>query len=324
MLRKKSVLIAALVGVFAVGSDRVAVSAQEVLDGIAAVVNGDVITFSQVRELVGARERALRDSYRGKELVEKIRETRTAALQDLIDRQLILQEFKKSNFTIPDYILEDRIQTIIREEFGGDRKAFMRTLQAQGLTLSRFKEIEREKIIVQAMRQKTLNSPFVVSPQRVEEYYQKHRSDYTSEEQVKLRMIVLREDTSGIVGDPKTMAEEIREKVKSGADFEKMAQLYSDDSTRDIGGDWGWIDRKTLNEKLTSAAFKLKPGQVSDVIEIDGSYYLLYADEKKNALVKPLAAVREEIEKKLLQEERQKQQERWLQSLRRKAYIKTF
>src|SRR5439155_11680457 len=97
---------------------------QEVLNGIAAVVNGDVITFSQVRELTGARERALRDSLKGEELVNKIKELRVQAINDLIDRQLILQEFKKNKFTIPEYVIDDRIQTIIREEFGGDRQAF--------------------------------------------------------------------------------------------------------------------------------------------------------------------------------------------------------
>ena len=74
----------------------VAVStAEEVLDGIAAVVNKDVITFSQVRELVAMQERALRQTYEGKELMEKIKELRLAAINDLIDRQLVLQEFEK-------------------------------------------------------------------------------------------------------------------------------------------------------------------------------------------------------------------------------------
>lgn len=94
---------------------------QEVLDGLAAVVNDDVITFSQVRELVSARENSLRQTYQGQELLEKIKETRMAAVNDLIDRQLILQEFKKNKFNIPDFVVEDRIQTIIREEFRGDR-----------------------------------------------------------------------------------------------------------------------------------------------------------------------------------------------------------
>src|SRR5678815_4835459 len=106
--------------------------AQQVLDGIAAVVNEDVITFSQVRELIGSSEQAARQQLKGTELDEKIKEIRLRAINDLVDRQLILQEFYKNKFNIPDHFIDDRVQTIIREEFGGDRAAFIRTLGAQG------------------------------------------------------------------------------------------------------------------------------------------------------------------------------------------------
>src|ERR1700687_6473696 len=75
----------------------------EVVDGVAAVVNGEVITFSQVRGLVGPREKLLRAQFSGEELIKKVKEARQAALQDLIDRQLILQAFKKENYQIPDH-----------------------------------------------------------------------------------------------------------------------------------------------------------------------------------------------------------------------------
>src|SRR5258708_36339879 len=91
--------------------------AQDVLNGIAAVVNDEVITFSQVRELVGAKEQSARQQLKGEELVEKIKEIRLQAINDLIDRQLILQEVKKQKFQIPDYFINDRVSTIIREEF---------------------------------------------------------------------------------------------------------------------------------------------------------------------------------------------------------------
>src|SRR3954466_7747512 len=73
----------------------------EVVDGIAAVVNGDIITFSQVRGLVAPREKLLRSQYHGEELVKAVQEVRAAALKDLIDRQLIIQAFAKESFQIP-------------------------------------------------------------------------------------------------------------------------------------------------------------------------------------------------------------------------------
>ena len=301
----------------------------EVIDGVAAIVNNDVITISQVRELIGARERAMRESYRGPDLADKVKEMRLAALKDLVDRQLILQEFSKmqeKGANIPDYVVDDRVQTIIREEFGGDRAAFVRTLQAQGYTLTRFKEIEKEKIIVQAMRQSKITDNFVVSPKQVQDFYDKNREAYSLPEQVKLRMIVLREGNSddiGSGGDKKQTAEEIRQKLAGGAEFERMAQMYSEDeSTSDTGGDWGWIERNTLNEQLTKTAFSLKAGGISPVIRIGDSYYILFVEARKNSSVKPLGEVREEIERNLMQQERMKVQQRWLDTLRQKAYIK--
>ena len=301
----------------------------DVVDGIAAIVNSDVVTISQVRELVGARERSLRDLYRGAELEQKVEEMRISAIKDLIDRQLILQEFKKlqeKGASIPEYVIDDRVQAIIRQEFGGDRAAFVRTLQAQGFTLTRFKEIERDKVIVQAMRQSKVENDFVISPTQIQAYYDKNKTAYATPEQVKLRMIVIREGSSGDVpevGSKKDLAEEIRQKVASGAEFDRMAQMYSEDeTTQQAGGDWGWIERNTLNEELTNIAFSLRAGEVSPVINIENTYYILKVEARKNASIKPITDVRDEIEKNLIQQERTKAQQRWLETLRQKAYIK--
>lgn len=327
-MRLSFLLLAILLTLTASVSRTIAQQA-EIIDGVAAIVNNDVITISQVRELVGARERALREGYQGPDLADRIKEMRLAALKDLVDRQLIIQEFQKmqeKGANIPDYVIDDRIQGIIRQEFGGDRAAFIRTLQAQGYTLTRFKEIEKEKIIVQAMRQAKLNDNFVVSPNQVQGFYDKNKADFTIPDQVKLRMIILREGNEGDSADSGNKAQtanEIRQKLIEGADFNRMAQMYSEDeSTRDMGGDWGWVERNTLNEELTKSAFSLKAGGISPVITLGDSYYILYVEARKNASVKPISEVREAIEQNLMQQERMKAQQRWLDTLRQKAYIK--
>lgn len=301
---------------------------EEVLNGIAAVVNGEIITFSQVRELVGARERSAAEVYQGEELQRRIKEMRQGAVKDLVDRALILQEFRKKEFNIPSYIIDDSINRIIRQEFGGDRTAFVKTLQAQGYTMARFREVEKDKITVQAMRQAKTSDNIIVSPVKIREYYNKNSASYTTPEQVKLRMIVLKEGSSN--GDApsdssagkKQMAAELREKLAGGAEFDRLAQMYSEDSTSDMGGDWGWIERKTLNEDLAKVAFSLKPGEISTVTQLDNGYYILMVEARKPAVTKPLSEVQPEIVQALIQEEKLKGQERWLKSLREKAYIK--
>ena len=128
----------------------------QVVDGIAAVVNGDVITYSQVRVLSAPREKLLRSQYTGQELGNKLKEARELALKDLIDRRLVIQAFKKESYQIPDHFVDQRMQEIIRESFGGDRNTFIKTLEAQNYTLGEFKEKEMERIMVQAMRTKNV------------------------------------------------------------------------------------------------------------------------------------------------------------------------
>lgn len=303
-------------------------AAEQVVNGIAAVVNGEVVTYSQVRELVSAQERSASEIYQGEELQQKVADMRKKAVQELIDRALILQEFKKKEFNIPSYVIDDSIQRIIRTDFGGDRAAFVKTLQAQGYTMARFREVQKDKITVQAMRQSKTSDNSLVSPVKIREYYNKHASSYTTPEQVKLRMIVLKEGGSN--GDTpadasvskKQMVAEIREKLAGGAEFDRLAQMYSEDSTNESGGDWGWIERKTLNEELAKVAFSLKPGEISPIIPLDNAYYILMVESKKPAVTKPLSEVQSQIVDALSQEEKIKGQERWLQELRQKAYIR--
>ena len=298
----------------------------QVIDGIAAVVNGDVITYSQVRGLVAPREKMLRTQLKGDELAKQLKMAREFALKDLIDRQLIIQAFKKESFAIPEHFVDQRVDDIIKDNFGGDRNTFIKTLQAQNYTLGEFKKMESEKIIVQAMRQKNVKPANIASPTKVREFYEKHRAEFTSKEEVKLRMIMIPAHSSGsdTAGSQKALAEELLGKLASGAAFDRIAQMYSEDSTRDAGGDWGWVERATLAAPLAKVAFSMPVGKISNIVELGGNYYILKIEEKRGGESVAMQKLRPQIEQKLVQEEAQRQQELWLATLRQKAYIRTF
>src|SRR6476660_10398209 len=146
-----------------------------VVDGIAAVVNGEVITYSQVRSISAPQERLIRQQYTGADLEKKLTELRQAAVKDLIDRRLVIQAFKKESYEIPDHIVDQRVNQIIHEAFGGDRNTFVKTLEAQNFTLGEFKQKEMEKIIVGAMKSHNVKTNHIISPVKIEDYYRKHR-----------------------------------------------------------------------------------------------------------------------------------------------------
>ena len=293
-----------------------------VLDGIAAVVNDDVITYFQVRELTGALENSLNANYSGNALSERVKEVRLRALNDLVDRQLILQEFKKIKGQIPPHAIDDRVNGIIREEFGGDKSAFLRTIAAQGFTLDRIRKMEEEKIIVQAMRSREVKNEPMLKPGAVEQYYHQHIQDWTTNDEVKLRMLTISHGSKP--ADNRKLIQELRDKVIRGADFADLARVYSEDSTQDKGGDWGWIKHGELSPEMEQAIFRLATGKVSDVMDMNQAYYVMLVEQKKGGISKPLKELRKEIENHLLQIERQKDQQEWLQRLRKKAYVKIY
>jgi parvulin-like peptidyl-prolyl isomerase len=297
----------------------------QVVDGIAAVVNGEVITYSQVRALSAPREKLLRSQLTGKDLEKKLIELRELALKDLIDRRLIIQAFKKESYQIPDHIVDQRVHDIIRESFGGDRNTFVKTLEAQNYSLGEFKEKELERIMVSAMRSHNVKTNSIISPTKIEDYYRKHHEEFTSKEQIKLRMIMIpgQKDTASAPAQ-KALAEEVLGKLAGGAEFDRTAQVYSEDSTKDNGGDWGWIERNTLAAPLEKFAFNMPIGRISNIIDYAGNYYIIQVEDKRGGATRSLAEARGDIEKKLLQEEAQGIQERWIAGLRAKAYIKTF
>src|SRR4029434_11362739 len=122
----------------------------------------------------------------------------------------------------------------------------------------------------------------------------------------------------------RALAEQVLGNLAGGAEFEQTAQLYSEDSTRDNGGDWGWIQRNTLAAPLEKFAFNMPVGRISNIVDYAGNYYILKVEDKRGGTTKSLAEARGALEKKLIQDEAAQIQERWIASLREKAYIRTF
>ena len=126
-------------------------------DGIAALVNDDVITFSDVQNSLGNTEEELAQSYRGNELMDKIRDARKDALEQLVERRLIIQDFKKRGGIIPESIIEGEIQVIIDEHYGKDRSLFIKTLEALGLSLETFQDRISDKLPVRFLQGKHIH-----------------------------------------------------------------------------------------------------------------------------------------------------------------------
>ncbi|NJK90590.1 MAG: parvulin peptidyl-prolyl isomerase [Blastochloris sp.] len=307
----------------------------QVVDGVAAVVNDKVITFSQVRKEVDPIEAQYREILSGVELVEKVKEARLNSLKSLIERELIIQEFNSKGYFIPDNVIEDKVRKITDIQYEGDRRALVRTLQARGVSISNYKEQLRDQTIVGVMRQRNMASALLISPYQIEQYYQDNVRQFVRPDEVKLRVIYMKkplfkEKRTGEDGkeeeyDPqKLVMDEILQKIRTGSDFASLAKGYSEGSQKSEGGLLGWVSESTLRPELAKVAFKLRPGQNSGVVETNDGYHIVMVEDLRKATVIPMAEVRERIESTLLQQEKERLQQEWLDGLRSKAFIKMF
>jgi parvulin-like peptidyl-prolyl isomerase len=186
MKRQVAVLAVAMLAV-AGGSP-----AAEIVDGVAAIVNDKVITYSEVRSFVQPVAQQLRRNFSGQDLVDQVRKAEMDALNQLIERALIIQEFKEKGYKIPETVIEQQINDIISSDYGGNRAAFVKTLEAENLTLSQYRDQVRERVIIQAMRGHKTQQSVVVSPHKMEKYYSENLDQYKVGEQIKLRMIFIK------------------------------------------------------------------------------------------------------------------------------------
>ncbi len=293
-------------------------------DGIAVVVNDVVITYRDVESSIGPAIELLTRQYEKDQATfqKKVTELQRESIEELVERQLILFDFTNSGYNLPESIIDDSVQQRIRDDYR-DRVTLTKTLRAQGMTYETFKRNVRENIVIGALRDKHINQALIISPQKIEAYYQTNKTQFQMEDQVHLRMIVLNKAKDDPTAAP-ALAKEILSKLDGGTSFAEMAGVYSEGSQKSQGGDWGWVDRSVLRKDLVDTAFSLKPGQHSGVIDTPEACYLMLVEDVRGSHLKPMVEVRADIEKTLMAQEQGRLQKQWIERLKKKAYIRYY
>jgi parvulin-like peptidyl-prolyl isomerase len=292
-------------------------AAESPANSIEAVVHDSPITYYELQTLNRQSAPELQRQY-GKDpaaFAQKAAEVRTNNLEFLISRQLILREFENAGYNVPEAVFEDVINDSIRKDFG-DRRTAIKTLEMRGSNLEKYRREVRERFIIQIMTDKNVAQEILISPTKVQNYYDAHREDYKVKEQVKFRMIVVPE----VEGRGKAFAQDILNQIKAGAAFEDMANLYSQGAPRKDGGDQGWRELSTLRKEIAQAAAPLRAGERSEIIETPGTFFLIQVDDRKDEHYRPLSEVRDEIERTLTLEERARLQKQWVARLKKKTF----
>lgn len=302
-------------------------AAQTYSNRIVAVVDGNPIMASEVRDMVKAQEQIIRyqfqnDPARAERELNTLRES---ALESLIDREILLAEFKKLGGVIKAQYVDDDINSIIRESFKGNRDAFVDELNKSGMSLRKFRELREKMVIMNVMRARNSGEHPPATPREVEEYYNKNVDKWREGDQLKISTITIPK-FSGEAGSTaekqKKLAEDLRAKIVGGADFAATARTYSQDSRAENGGAWDWMAKTDMMPAIANAAMELKTGGISPIIDQEASYIIVALDAKKLGTAPSLADKRAEIEKLINAEKSKGNIDKWMEGVRKKHVIK--
>jgi peptidyl-prolyl cis-trans isomerase C len=249
--------------------------------GKIATVNGVVITRQAFdREMNMIQQRQARS---GQPLERSmLMKWQDKILEGLIEKELLYQESQKAGVKVAPDVVDNQLNEI-KKRFPDD-KAFEKALADSGLTEADLRaRIEKEQSIQQWIEKNFLEK-ITISEEEMKAYYDGHPEMFVQPESVRARHILIKVDPKG--GDAakaaaKKKIEEIQEKLKNGGNFEALAKEYSEDTTRDKGGDLGYFTKGRMVKPFEEAAFSLQVGQVSPIVESIYGYHLIMVVDRK-------------------------------------------
>lgn len=293
------------------------------VNGIAAIVNDDIITF---RDVLRESQSVIQDAQKKGLVDDKARhDLRMMVLDRLVEKLLTEQKVKELGIKIGDDEIRQAIDDVKRQNNNMSQSQLEAALKGQGYTFAQYEAQIREQLERLRLVSMEVRSKVYVSEKEAEQYYTTHQDKYAEEETFKARHIFIRVDE-------KAPAEQIQQamnkalkvlfEARQGKDFIALAKEYSDDpAAKKDGGDLGTFKRGEMLADLEKAILPLKPGEVGELVNTPSGLHIVKLDERSAGKVKPFETVKAEIKELLY---RQKQDERfssWLKELRAKASI---
>ena len=117
------------------------------------------------------------------------------------------------------------------------------------------------------------------------------------------------------------MAKELLHRIEEGGDFALLAKAYSEGPYKDNGGNMGWVVRGELMKKLDELAFNLEKGEVSGILKTKLGFHILKVEDKKSATSTSFEKVKDNIERCLFNKKVNEKLDKWLNRLKKNAYI---
>lgn len=300
-----------------------AVADPMLIDRTVAEVGGNRITLSDVMGEV--RDRLFEE--RLPPMESTIAELYPEALSNLVARQLILLEYERGDAKIPEWYFNQRIERIVEGNFGGDKTRLVAMLGERGISYHEWRDRRRDDAIVATMRQQFIDQGVKARPSDLERIYRERYATNSLPGHVKVSMIMLKRGDGVEDGeDPAdALAAEIAGKLSHGGSFAALARAHSLEPHAQNGGSWGYVEpADEFRPELAEAIAALPKGGVSAPIAVGQYLYILRKDDERADLSVPFDAVRDEIEREIVERASAARFDEWVRHLSGKYTVRIY
>jgi peptidyl-prolyl cis-trans isomerase SurA len=296
-------------------------SPAQVIDGIAAVVNEEVITSFELdkeyQQMQKEQEKLPASEKMG---------LRSAALNRLVDKKLIDQKIRELDIKVGDDEVRLAIEDV-KKQNGMTQEALVQALAGQGLSFEQYRAQLKEQLERLRLMSQEVRSKIQVGERETRDYYDANRAKYGAVEQFRARHIFFKVDRKGgavELARVEALAAGVLKEARAGKDFAELAKTYSNDpAAAKDGGDLGTFKKADMLPEIGDSVAAMKPGEVSELVLSPAGLHIIKLEEKTVSSGKPFEEVKAEIEELLYKKKADERFAQWVKDLRASAAVET-
>ena len=324
---------AAALGVAAVAAGSVAVPRADIIEQILVKVNGEIFTKSDLedRQVQALRQMGqdvnLKANPSDVQLRKMLDDITPDLIVNVVDEMLVLQRGRELGYKITDEQFTSYVDNIKKESKIETEEQFQAALKQENMTLADLRKNIEKTAIVSRVQQNEVTGKVAVSEEEARTYYDAHKQEFTSPQEVTLREIFVTVPGDGTtinVGLDEEAREKlntIRERALKGESFEKLAADLSDAPSRANAGLIGPLNLTDLSADLQKLIGGMKAGDITQVLRAQKGYQILKLETSTTAETLPFEKAREQISDKVFADKRHVEFEKYLDKLRAESII---
>ncbi len=290
------------------------------VDRVVAVANREIITQSELDQAEQALKKERGASREGDAEFSLQRDL----LTQLIEKRLVLQEAKKKGIRLTDAEMELALRDIEERNHFPNREALKQAVTQENLSWEQYtKDLENQLMLLKLMNRE-VDAHIVLTSEEIQAYYEAHPEKFKLPGKIRLKQVLLRlpEGASEEAEDRlRQKAEKVLSEARSGEDFNRLVQEYSDGPEKRLEGDLGYFQKGELTPEIDRAVFGLPEGAITPVVKSRIGFHLFKIEEVKESDRQPFEKVKKEIEEQLLGEKREGIRKKWLDELWSRSFV---